>query len=256
MSFVVSSLIRNTKKLRLNKSWIYENPRKLGGSITLSPLNFQPNSRYNFSTDASQQVFPGVSGAITKSGSVKVPNLNNLDPTAIKEAFSKQGFEIDHATIKEALIKAQAGQSKNGKEKNTEVNTLNTDLKGTKSPDYYLFQYTCTVCDHVSDPLKISKQGYHKGVVIVQCQGCKNRHLIADNLGWFSESGKVEQINIETIMKEKKEKFQREGDGESSEENSGCDVFVARIDPEKGGWRLKQKSDQDSKDSSDLSHTN
>ena len=39
-----------------------------------------------------------------------------------------------------------------------------------------------------------SKQAYEHGVVIVQCPGCKNRHLLADRLGWFGEDGSVEVI--------------------------------------------------------------
>jgi protein import protein ZIM17 len=44
--------------------------------------------------------------------------------------------------------------------------------------------FTCGKCGERS--LKtFSKQAYERGIVIVQCPGCKARHLIADNLGWF-----------------------------------------------------------------------
>lgn len=57
--------------------------------------------------------------------------------------------------------------------------------------------FTCTKCQTRTSKL-ISKLAYDKGVVIVRCDGCNNNHLIADNLGWFSEINS--KINIEKLM--------------------------------------------------------
>ncbi|RKP35669.1 DNL zinc finger-domain-containing protein, partial [Dimargaris cristalligena] len=61
-------------------------------------------------------------------------------------------------------------------------------------------RFVCKVCNTPTQKL-ISKQAYTDGVVLIQCSSCKNRHLIADNKGWFRD----QRVNVEDLMKEKGE---------------------------------------------------
>ncbi|KAF8246890.1 hypothetical protein K440DRAFT_506947, partial [Wilcoxina mikolae CBS 423.85] len=47
-------------------------------------------------------------------------------------------------------------------------------------PSYHL-TFTCRPCQTRSTHT-VSKQAYHGGTVLIQCPGCKNRHVITDHL--------------------------------------------------------------------------
>ncbi|KAJ2856935.1 hypothetical protein J3B02_001320 [Coemansia erecta] len=67
-----------------------------------------------------------------------------------------------------------------------------------------LIGFTCKVCSHRQHKT-MSKQAYTKGVVLIQCDKCKNRHLIADHLGWFRDTS----VTIQDIMREKGESIRQ-----------------------------------------------
>ncbi|KAK6433040.1 hypothetical protein LTR95_010784 [Oleoguttula sp. CCFEE 5521] len=64
----------------------------------------------------------------------------------------------------------------------------------------YQMTFTCKECQERSSH-RITKQAYHHGTVLVTCPGCKNRHLIADNMKIFSDK----KVTLEDIMREKGE---------------------------------------------------
>lgn len=104
---------------------------------------------------------------------------------------------------------------------NTNLSELSEENKEEDSNKHILgkvvgklkVMFTCKKCNYRNGKV-ISKLAYEKGVVIIRCDGCKNNHLIADNLGWFEEL--KNKRNIEKILAAKGEtvrKIQNDVDG-------------------------------------------
>ncbi|KAI0700136.1 DNL zinc finger-domain-containing protein [Cerioporus squamosus] len=71
--------------------------------------------------------------------------------------------------------------------------------------------FTCTVeACHTRSTHQFTKRSYEKGIVIVECPGCKNKHLIADHLGWFKEGTQDGKLKtVEDLLRAKGEKVRR-----------------------------------------------
>ncbi|GAK62655.1 zf-DNL-domain-containing protein [Moesziomyces antarcticus] len=128
------------------------------------------------------------------------------------------------AYIPETTLSDSAASSKSGDiDAADEANSI--PVTGERTPIGQIEQrlaitFTCTVdeCGHRSSH-EFSKRSYTKGIVIVQCPGCKNRHLIADNLSWFTET-EDEPRTIEQMIEAKGGKVRRGTvgvDGETGE---------------------------------------
>lgn len=75
--------------------------------------------------------------------------------------------------------------------------TSETKSRKLLEPHYEL-TFTCVPCSSRSTHA-ISKQGYHKGSVLITCPSCRNRHIISDHLNIFGDR----KLTIEDLMKER-----------------------------------------------------
>lgn len=95
----------------------------------------------------------------------------------------------------------------------------------------YLITFTCKPCSHRSGH-RISKQGYHKGTVLITCPQCRNRHIISDHLNIFMDT----KSTLEDILKRKGQGLKKvvlgEGDLELWPQDSTAATPEAATAPE------------------------
>ncbi|KAI0508632.1 DNL zinc finger-domain-containing protein [Xylaria bambusicola] len=77
---------------------------------------------------------------------------------------------------------------------------------------HYQLKFTCIPCNTRSTHI-VSKQGYHKGSVLISCPECRNRHIISDNLNIFGDR----KITVEDLLREKGQLVKRGTLGEDED---------------------------------------
>ncbi|KAK5634128.1 hypothetical protein RRF57_009842 [Xylaria bambusicola] len=95
--------------------------------------------------------------------------------------------------------------------------TSSSDSTDAKKPrkqlePHYRLTFTCVPCTTRSTHI-VSKQGYHKGSVLITCPECRNRHIISDNLNIFGDR----KITVEDLLREKGQLVKRGTLGEDGD---------------------------------------
>ncbi|KAL9618864.1 MAG: hypothetical protein Q9160_006454 [Pyrenula sp. 1 TL-2023] len=120
-----------------------------------------------------------------------------------------------------------------------------------QQPSYELI-FTCKPCEMRSRH-RISKQGYHRGTVVVSCPSCKSRHIISDHLNIFMDK----PTDIEGIMQQHGERVKKGvlGKGREGEDvefwDDGTETPRYMGQPEAGDAMQQEAGDTGQQDAGD-----
>lgn len=88
-----------------------------------------------------------------------------------------------------------------GKDKDTTQSDAESKAQTAErhaNEEAYKIVFTCKPCGHRSAH-RMSKQGYHRGTVLIQCPSCQARHVMSDHLGIFFDAS----TTLEDILRNK-----------------------------------------------------
>ncbi|KAN0137061.1 DNL zinc finger domain containing protein [Lactarius tabidus] len=134
----------------------------------------------------------------------KILRLRRPPPTLLSLSHSRLPSTVRHSS------NGVPSASDPGSAPTTTASDSQTARSDTNEPRLSL-TFTCTAgtCTTRSSH-QFTKRAYERGIVLIECPGCKTRHLIADNLGWFKESTEDGKLrNVEDLLRSRGESIRR-----------------------------------------------
>lgn len=118
-------------------------------------------------------------------------------------------------------------------------------LRREQEPAYKIV-FTCKPCGHRSAH-RMSKQGYHRGTVVIKCPSCANRHVMSDHLKIFFDKSST----LDEILGDRGHKVTKgylEGDFEFWEDGTVTQSESAAVEKGDEAGQEKKKSDAQGED--------
>ncbi|OMJ11806.1 DNL-type zinc finger protein [Smittium culicis] len=172
--------------------------------FTKNDTEIRKYSVNGLSNETSNKVENGIDG-------VKTKEIEKATPTEelVCEKHKKTHNDCDCKTPQALSVNSSDETATSSSEGDGMKSVSENKSESIKSAvnDRFLVGFTCKVCN-CRQYKTVSKRAYNHGVVLIKCDGCQNRHLFADNLGWFRDS----KLTIEDLMKEQGEVVKKSAD--------------------------------------------
>ena len=164
--------------LRENK-WLFNSARKEEEALKM-PTSYPPTCRRHFA----KTIDPPNDDPLVRDSSASNEDMGNENPP----------LEESSSSVPTSLDTGDADSSESG--------VHLSEIPGTRARNgrQLAMVFTCGVCDTRSVK-QFTERSYTQGVVMVQCGGCQNWHVLADNLGYFGDDTvKTESLqNLPTV---------------------------------------------------------